>query len=267
MTSGYTTRAAYAPHMPKRDHSPRPPLRGLERLWAPAPSGERAQRAPLSAERVVAAAIDLADVEGLEAVSMSRLAERLASAPMSLYRHVSNKDELLLLMHDAAWRPPAIPETDDDWRTGLTAWAREQRDVLRRHLWLERIRLSERAGTPSQLTWMEWGLRVLAPTRLGERTQLEVLLLLSGYVLWEARFHAETTVAAQEAGSSVQAVTADFGALIASVTPPDAFPALHRTMAAGAFQADARPPDATFEFGLELVLDGVDRLVAGASSG
>lgn len=248
---------------------PRPPLRGLGRLWAPEiqepPVGTI--RVTLSSGRIVQAAVELADEDGLDAVSMSRVARRLGSAPMSLYRHVADKDELLLLMHDAAWRPPEPPEADDGWRAGLTTWCAAQRQVLRAHPWLEQIRLGERAGTPSQLGWIEWGLRVLAPTGLDARDQIDALLLLSGFLLWEARLHAETTGTARAEGASMQEINAEFGTLIRSVADPARFPALLRVVDAGGFDRGPGSEDAAFTFGLDRLLDGIERKVAGPARG
>lgn len=247
---------------------PRPPLSGVGRLWAPTAAGPRgtATRVTLSSGRIVQAAVELADESGLDAVSMSRVARRLGSAPMSLYRHVADKDELLLLMHDTAWRPPEPPEVDDDWRVNLGTWCVAQREVLRAHPWLEQIRLGERAGTPSQLGWIEWGLRVLAPTGLGERDQVEALLLLSGYVLWESRLNAQTTGAARDEGSSMQEVTAEFGELIRAVVDAERFPALLRAVDAGGFDRGPGSQDAAFDFGLDRLLDGIARMITDSAA-
>jgi AcrR family transcriptional regulator len=221
----------------------------------------------LTSSRIVQAAVDLADEDGLGAVSMSRVARRLGSAPMSLYRHVSDKDELLLLMHDTAWRSPEPPEPDGAWRADLVTWCVAQRQVLRAHPWLEEIRLSERAGTPSQLGWIEWGLRVLGPTALTEQDKVETLLLLSGFVLWEARLHAEAISAARTAAPSVPEATREFGALVRTVVDPGRFPALLRAADAGGFDRAPGTEDAAFAFGLQRLLDGVERLVGERADG
>ena len=85
----------------------RPPT-GLERLWR-RDEPERKPRLGLSLERVVGSGVELADGDGLAGVSMKRVAERLGFTTMSLYRYVTSKDELLLLMQDAVWQPcPAL---------------------------------------------------------------------------------------------------------------------------------------------------------------
>src|SRR5688572_33096520 len=93
----------------------------------------RGPRPGLSLARIVDAAVDVAASEGLAAVSMNRVAAELGTAPMSLYRYVAAKDELLELMVDAGVGPP--PELTDGvgWRAGLAAWAQAVRAALRRN--------------------------------------------------------------------------------------------------------------------------------------
>src|SRR5689334_284269 len=95
----------------------------------------------LSEAKVVAAAIDLADRDGVEAVSMARVAERLGFTTMSLYRHVRNKDELLRAMLDRALGPPpsALDDPGEDWRAALELWTRSVLEALLRHPWAIRV--------------------------------------------------------------------------------------------------------------------------------
>lgn len=244
----------------------------LGRLWQLRASGAgRPLRAGLSVERVVAAAIELADEGGLEAVSMSRVAERLGFATMSIYRHVASKDELLLLMHDTAWQAPAsLDNPAPDWRAAVTDWCRAQFAVALRHPWLERIRLGERVGTPSQLVWIDRGLRALAGTPLTEQQKADVLLLLNGYVFWEARLAAETgaieTAAVDEDAPDGQ-VAAALREAIDAVVDPVHFPALRQAMDCGGFDYSEASRfteahrDQAFSFGLGLILDGIEKLI------
>ncbi len=138
------------------------PGSALERLWR-REEFDRRPRLGLSLERVVHSGIELADGEGLGAVSMKRVAERLGFTTMSLYRYVTSKDELLLLMHDAVWQPPqGLEAPRDGWRAGLERWTREQHVIMEHHPWLDQIRFIDRAGTPSQIAWIDLGLRALA---------------------------------------------------------------------------------------------------------
>jgi AcrR family transcriptional regulator len=232
----------------------------LDRLWGAAGAGERQARLGLSLERIVESGVELADQDGLGAVSMKRVAERLGFTTMSLYRYVSSKDELLLMMHDTCWRPAeGFSIAPDDWRAGLEMWTREQAAIMERHPWLEQVRHIERAGTPSQIMWMELGLRALAGTALGEYEKIEVLLVLSGFVFSSAR-HAATAADGVQRGFFDQGEEAPaFAGLLRQVADPDRFPALIGAVAGGAFTPDRPFPD--FEFDLRLVLDGVEALI------
>ena len=146
----------------------------LQRLWGAGGPADRQARLGLSLERIVASGVELADQDGLGAVSMKRVAERLGFTTMSLYRYVASKDELLLMMHDACWRPPdELDIAPGDWRAGLELWTREQAAIIARHPWLEQVRHIDRAGTPSQIMWMELGLRALTGTPLTEYRKVE----------------------------------------------------------------------------------------------
>jgi len=238
--------------------SSRPPS-GLERLWSREEQG-RAPRLGLSLERIVESGIELADGDGLEAVSMKRVAERLGFTTMALYRYVSSKDDLLLLMHDTAWRPsPGFDLPVDDWRDGIGRWTREQFAIMQRHPWLEEVRHIDRAGTPSQITWMDLGLRALSGTPIAEYQKIELLLLLSGYVFAQARTAATATEGARQGFFAVEQATEAFGELLRTIVDAGRFPALAKSVEGGGF-AGGRPfPD--FDFGLDLILDGVDCLI------
>ena len=112
---------------------PLPP--GLDLLWGRRGRGQRGPKPGLSIDAIVAAAIRLADAEGLEAVSMARVAEQLGFTTMSLYRHVSSKEELLQLMwNGSAQGAEDMVLTGDDWRSRLRMWATIQREMLDRLL-------------------------------------------------------------------------------------------------------------------------------------
>src|SRR5215469_8552661 len=110
--------------------------------WGVRERPHKGPRPALSLSRIVDAAVRVADAEGLDAVSMGRVAAELGTATMSLYRHVSAKEELLTLMVDAAWGPvsdgPASdgPAPGEGWRAGLARWAWALRAGARRHPWV-----------------------------------------------------------------------------------------------------------------------------------
>ena len=125
----------------------------------------------------------VADTEGLDAVSMGRVAAELGAVPMSLYRHVSAKEELLRLMVDAAWGDspgPVVP--GENWRAGLSRWAWALRAGARRHPWVVRIPISGLPIMPREIAWFEAALACMHGTGLTEARKASVVMLLAGYV-------------------------------------------------------------------------------------
>src|SRR3954447_13522455 len=140
----------------------------------------------LTVEKVTIAAVALADEQGLAAVSMAKVAERLGFTTMSLYRHVSGKDELVRRMLDEALG--LCPEFEiPDWRTGLETWSRELLAVIHRHPWGIDVPITGMLGTVAQLSWLNRGLECLADTPLDENRKAQMVLLVNGYVFWSAR--------------------------------------------------------------------------------
>lgn len=220
--------------------------RALQILWHdPAPA--RRSRG-LSRDRIVASAVELADAEGLGALSMARLAERLGCGTMSLYRHVSNKDELVAFMVSTAPAPPPPPAAGADWADALTDWAIGLWHVYHRHPWVLQAASSGPAADPGQLAWLDAGLRTLADTPLGEPEKLAATLAVLHYVRGAAAL-------AIDAGASV-----DYGGLLRRVPVADRFPAVAAAVDAGAFDGD-RDGDhdqlSGFRSGLTLLLDGI----------
>jgi AcrR family transcriptional regulator len=215
----------------------------------------------LSLERIVDAAVRLARSEGLAAVSMARVAQELGASTMSLYRYVAAKDELLILMVDAAvGRPPQSEQPDESWRVALGRWAWGYHDRMREHLWALGVPITGPPLTPNQVAWLEDGLHALRDTALTEDEKASVVLLLSGYVRNEATLTADLAAAQ----FTSDAAMSGYARLLATVTDPERFPALHAVLAAGVFDV-ADHPDKEFTFGLERILDGIDALVQARS--
>jgi AcrR family transcriptional regulator len=241
--------------MPSASEDPPLPA-SLEAAWGRRARPAKGPKPGLSLERIVEAAVSLAQAEGIGAVSMARVAGELGSSPMSLYRYVAAKDELLALMVDAALGPVPPPGTDEDWRAGLTRWAWGYHDALRQHPWALQVPISGPAVTPNLTAWLDDGLQSLAATGLPEAQKLSVMLLLSGYVRNEATLAA--TLGAAQGGEIMPA----WGRLLARLTDPEDFPALHKALGSEAFAHDDEPDD-EFVFGLDRVLDGIASLVSG----
>lgn len=151
-------------------------------LWGDQPAPRRGPRPLLNRGRIVRAGIEIADAEGLDALSMQRVAAKMDAATMSLYRHVPGKTELVALMLDAAiGDPPELPD-GVGWRTALAAWARGNRDVFARHPWTLPLVTGSRTMGPNELAWTEAALRVASTTGLPTAALLDVLILVNGFV-------------------------------------------------------------------------------------
>jgi AcrR family transcriptional regulator len=230
----------------------------IETAWGLRERPTKGPKPGLSLERIVAAGVKLAAAEGLPAVSMGRVAGELGAAPMSLYRYVASKDELLALMVDAAVGPPPASQPGAGWRTALSRWTWSYYDALGRQPWVVRIPIGGPPTTPNGVAWMETGLASLVDTGLDEGEKLSVILLLSGNVRNEVTLMADAGAAA--AASGEWNVSGAWSRMITHVTDAERFPALHRALASGVLEEDD-DPDEDFGWRLERVLDGVEVLV------
>lgn len=219
----------------------------------------RGPRPALSLDAVIEAGIAIADREGLAGVSMAKVAERLGFTTMSLYRYVKNKDELLLLMADAANNDPPPAPTPDAWRDGLATWAWGIFSVYRRHSWLLRAPVSGPPAGPSQLRWMEAGLANLAGIDTHDGLKLQIIQLLHGYARGEAQMSTDLDNLGPEASTAAR-----YGQILRAVTTPQTHPSLHRLLATGILDGPTDYDDEVdFGFGLSTILDGVAQLVDG----
>ncbi|MDQ2814611.1 MAG: TetR/AcrR family transcriptional regulator [Actinomycetota bacterium] len=229
--------------------------------WGVRKRSPKGPKPALSLPRIVAAAVRIADAEGLDAVSMGRVAAELGAAAMSLYRHVSAKDELLTLMVDAAWgEAPDPPEPGEGWRSGLSRWAWGLRASARRHPWAVRIPVSSLPIMPREVAWFEHALACMRDTTLTEARKASVIMLLSGYVRNLATTEADIAAAVSASGLSPSEWMAAYPRMLSKLTDPQRFPALAAFIAAGVFDA-ADEPDDEFAFGLDRILDGIEHLV------
>lgn len=235
---------------------------GVETAWGLRERPSRGPKRGLSVPRIVEAAVGLAIADGLTAVSMSKVAAALGTSPMSLYRYVSGKDELIVLMVDTTYgTPPPAPPPEKSWRARLTHWARAERTVLYRHPWILRVPITAPPSTPHIMEWMEQGLAALHGTGLPEKAKLSAILLVTGFVRNEATLAADIEVAARGAGVSPDEAMAAYARLMRDLTGNGRFPAITAALDSGALDAPDGPDD-EFDWGLERILDGIGLLIA-----
>lgn len=237
--------------------------RKLELLWGDRVRPSRGPKPELSRDRIVAAAIEVADADGLPALSMRRVAERLGFTTMSLYRHVPSKAELVDLMADAiVGEPPPLDQ--GGWRPNLAAWARGNLEIVRRHPWGLPLAAADGAPPlgPNSLAWLESALRALSGTGLDEGEQIAVVILISSWVRGEAQILIGQAAAERDTGIDPTQWGPIYARLLRSVIDEASHPALSAVVAAGVFDLPQQAPEEDFSFGLELLLNGVEQLIA-----
>ncbi|GIH94897.1 TetR/AcrR family transcriptional regulator [Planobispora siamensis] len=235
-----------------------PPV--VARMWGREPVPRRGPRPRLDLAAITAAAIEIADAEGLAGVSMSAVATRLGVAPMALYRYVGNKDDLLIVMADSAVPPPPDPG-GLTWRDYLAAWTRANRDILLARPWLLSIQGDTPPAGPQRLRWLDRALQALGETPLDDGEKFNTVTALTGYALTSATLVHATGAGGREGEAGI-AGAAEYGEILAEVLDPQAYPTLSAMMSSGLLgRSEDWVEDADFTFGLDLLLDGVEALI------
>jgi AcrR family transcriptional regulator len=243
--------------------------RSLELLWGGGKRPERKSRPALSLERIVEAAIELADAEGIGGLSMQRLAERLGFTTMALYRYVPGKAELIDIMVDAACgEPPELGGAAGDWREKLELWARESYGLFVRHPWMLQVVTSRRLMGPNELAWFDSGLGAVSGIDLTGEEMVEILILVNAYLRGLAQVLVDVARAERATGVSEGRWYSAYEPLLKRFDREERYPALRGILAEGAFDEayDGSDPDDTVEFGLQRVLDGVEAFVLARSN-
>jgi AcrR family transcriptional regulator len=241
--------------------------RGIALAWGVAANPQRGPKREMSIERIVEAAMEIADADGLGAVSMSAVASRLGFTTMSLYRYVSAKDDLTLLMQEyGIGLPPLSVQEAETWRDGLLAFYRANVEIYESHPWILDIPIRGTPNTPNNLAWLEAGLVLMQDTPLDASEQISVVLLFTGHARWAAGVTRGYIQTASEHGKSTAEMERAEAELIASLVTEDMFPTLTAAIRAGAFVDETDP----FEFGVRRILAGVehyidDRVAGGAA--
>jgi AcrR family transcriptional regulator len=213
----------------------------------------RAHEPELTRERIVRTAIDIADAEGVAALSMRRIATDLGVATMSLYRHVRSKDDLVLFMIDAAIGEDEFPQTPPDgWRARFELSTRLLWTGFRRHPWLARaLSITRPQLVPNALRHTEWALSALEGFGLSPSDMMHVHLLLFSYVRGLAmNFEAEAE-AEQDTGMTSDEWMQTQEDELTAIASSDGFKAFLRAAENSSFDLDL---DTLFEFGLTRML-------------
>ncbi|GAA1008853.1 GntR family transcriptional regulator [Acrocarpospora pleiomorpha] len=224
----------------------------------PRPRRAGAPKQPLNRKHVLRTAIAIADIEGLDAVSMRRLAAELGAGPMSLYRHVASKDELVMQMADEAFGEAELPVPGPEgWRAKLELISRRQWELCRRHLWLPRaVSFMRPLLVPNMMAHTEWTLRALDGLGLPMTTRIREALTLHALVLTVALSIADEVEAEQETG-----VTLDRWWLTQRQRADELLHSGRFPLLATITGEEVSDVDGLFEYGLARHLDGFAALV------
>jgi len=212
-------------------------------------------------DRVVRTAIAIADAEGLTGLSIRRLAGELGIPTMSVYRHIADKEELVLLMMDEVMGgtpPPAMSPVTDGWRACLEALARLQWQMYRRHVWLaQAISFSRPLPAPNAMAHTEWAMAALEAGGFEPAVQLPAAAMLANYVRGTAVNLEDEQQAVQETGMTDEDWFATQHERVASALAGGRLPMMTRALVGEGFELTL---DLLLEFGLQRLLDGLEVL-------
>jgi AcrR family transcriptional regulator len=241
------------------------PARTLALLWRLDLPPRRGPERGLDLDTIVGAATALADREGLEAVTMRRLAQRLGVSTMSLYTYIPGKDELIDLMVDAAYQQ--MPKGDiagQPWRQRLTAIADANRALYLAHPWAASVSTLRPPLGPGQLAKYEHELAALDGLGLSDLEMDDALTYLLSFVQANARAANDARAAQLASAMDDQQWWAANAPLLSRILDERAYPLAARVgSAAGAAHGSAHDPDHAYRFGLDRVLDGLAAIIDG----
>jgi len=222
------------------------PTRTVELLWGLRTAPSRGPKATLSVEKIAAAAVAVADAEGIDAVSMQRVGESLSFTKMSLYRHVAGKADLVAVMIEyAVGEPPDLQRGKGGWRPSLERWAKALSTTWEKHPWLPGVTVGDRVMGPREMGWVEAAVAALTDTPLSPVERMDVVTMVSG--------HIRNTQALDVAGTQPWHDRRHVDLLDER---GDRFPALKELGS-----RRTRTPRRAREFGLRCLFDGVEKAI------
>ncbi|WP_202638967.1 TetR/AcrR family transcriptional regulator [Bailinhaonella thermotolerans] len=214
---------------------------------------ERPERgAGLNRERIVAAAMAIADADGLDAVTMRRVAAEIGVSTMALYRHVENKADILDLMLDAAYGELRLaPAPADGWRASMDRLAREVRAMVLRHPWFATL-AHTRPPSPNYVAFYDHCLGALKGLPLSPVRLHAAVNMVVNHAVTFAQMEHTISVQWKDLGAAEREAAQSIGAYLGTLMASGRYP--HFTAAMGT----ARPaPDEMFAMGLDLILTGI----------
>lgn len=212
-------------------------------------SNENAPAEPLTRQKVVQAAIQLADSDGIDSLSMRKLGEAVGVKAMSLYNHIANKEDLLDGMVDQVVSEIRLPEYGEDWREAMRLRAHSARDMFARHPWAVTLMETRENPGPASMTYYDAILRCLREAGFSLQLTAHAFAVLDsfiyGFALQELNLPFEDSDDLEELADH-----------ILEQMPTDQFPYFSEMITEHTLQPGYSFGD-EFEFGLELLLDGL----------
>jgi AcrR family transcriptional regulator len=211
-------------------------------------------RDPLTRERVLEGAVALADEIGVDALTMRKLATALGVKPMTIYHHVDGREEIINGMVDLVFSEIALPPTDHDWKSAIRERCLSARQALKRHRWAAPLMESRTSPGPATMTHHDAVIGCLRrgglSLQLTAHAYATIDAFLYGFALQEANLPFEGDIPAVQLDELAAGIVAAF--------PEGAYPSFLE------FTTDhvLKPGysfGASFEFGLDLILDGLER--------
>jgi AcrR family transcriptional regulator len=210
-------------------------------------------RLPLSRDRILESALALADDAGIEAVTMRKLGQELGFEAMSLYNYVANKDELLDGILDLVLAEMELPRPEGDWHAAVRSSAVSVHEALRRHSWAAQLLLSPDRILSARLGYMDSLMGRLRQGGLSAETTYHAYHVLDGYIFGFSLWLTSHTFTDEQATKLAET----FGDQIT----PEEYPHLHEH-GQQHFDEGRHRDVSAFEFGLDLILDGLRRAQA-----
>ncbi|RSM79402.1 TetR/AcrR family transcriptional regulator [Kibdelosporangium aridum] len=234
----------------------------LKLLWGLDERPSRGPKPSLTVDKIAAAGIELADEEGLTALSMRRVAAKLGVGTMSLYRYVPSKAELMDVMLDRVIASETMLShmsglEDKTWRERMYALAYASRELYLRHPWLLHVSMARRLIGPSALASFEYFLDVMADTGLTEAEKLNTIGLVDGYVTNATRAVMDAAQVAERTGLSDEDYWEAHKPFLERFLTQGNYPNMMK-MHEGVFEEAIAT---SFEYGLQRVLDGLEVLI------
>lgn len=217
----------------------------------------RGPKPKLSLDAIVDAAVEIADREGLDAVSMRRIGQDLGVGTMSLYRYVPGKEELLDLMLERVNAPAEDADLGQDWRTAMETMGRGLWTLYTTHRWLPLVDQTRPLLGPNALRGFDLAIASLAAIPLTDQERVGVVAAIESFVVTAARNENAGAMAEESTGVSNEEFWTAQEPLLSKAMASGDFP----HVAALDMEAFGMPGETFFEFGLTLILDGVAALV------